>query len=239
MVNFPKHVSIERERELVDLIKEGSIEARNELVEVNLRYFRVINHKFGEAIGLTKEETEDIFQTFIVEYALRATKKYIPQREETRFVHYLGRYAYRNMLEIAKRDIPGFKGHVKYHPSIPFSTKKDLEDIHSTEEVNEEKPAKKERSNFDDKVIFVGGKPFMSYVTGVVMQFTTRNVPEVVVKARGKFISRGVDIAEVATKRFLEDTVEVSNMKIDSEEFENKEGKQVRVSTMEITVKKK
>ncbi|MBT6995092.1 hypothetical protein HN865_02350 [Candidatus Woesearchaeota archaeon] len=138
MVNFPKHVSIERERELVDLIKEGSIEARNELVEVNLRYFRVINHKFGEAIGLTKEETEDIFQTFIVEYALRATKKYIPQREETRFVHYLGRYAYRNMLEIAKRDIPGFKGHVKYHPSIPFSTKKDLEDIHSTEEVNEE-----------------------------------------------------------------------------------------------------
>ena len=70
------------------------------------------------------------------------------------------------------------------------------------------------------------------------MQFTTQNAKEVVIKARGKFISRAVDIAEVATKRFLEGTSEVSDIKIDSEEFENKEGKQVRVSTMEITLKK-
>ena len=97
----------------------------------------------------------------------------------------------------------------------------------------------KKAKNSEDSVVFVGGKRFMNYVTGVGMQFTTQNAKEVVIKSRGKFISRGVDIAEVATKRFLEDTVEVSNMKIDSEEFENKEGKQVRVSTMEITVKKK
>ncbi len=91
----------------------------------------------------------------------------------------------------------------------------------------------------DDYIVFVGGKPFMNYVTGVVMQFTTQNAKEVVIKSRGKFISRAVDIAEVATKRFLEGTVEVTDIKIDSEEFENKEGKQVRVSTMEITLKKK
>ena len=91
----------------------------------------------------------------------------------------------------------------------------------------------------DDIIVFVGGKPFMNYVTGVVMQFTTQNAKEVVVKSRGKFISRAVDISEVATKRFLEGTIEVSDIKIDSEEFENKEGKQVRVSTMEITLKKK
>ncbi|MBT3395411.1 DNA-binding protein Alba [archaeon] len=87
--------------------------------------------------------------------------------------------------------------------------------------------------------MFVGGKPFMSYVTGVVMQFTTRNVPEVVVKARGKFISRAVDIAEVASKRFLEDVIEVDDIKIGSEEFENKEGKPVRVSTIGISLIKK
>jgi len=91
----------------------------------------------------------------------------------------------------------------------------------------------------DDCIVFVGGKPFMNYVTGVVMQFTTQNAKEVVVKSRGKFISRAVDIAEVATKRFLEDAIKVSNIKIDSEEFENKEGKQVRVSTMEITLQRK
>ena len=91
----------------------------------------------------------------------------------------------------------------------------------------------------DDNSIFVGGKPFMNYVTGVVMQFTTKNASEVIVKARGKFISRAVDVAEVATKRFLEGQVEVKEVKIDSEEFENKEGKQVRVSIIEIVIVKK
>ena len=61
----------------------------------------------------------------------------------------------------------------------------------------------------EDNCIFVGGKPFMNYVTGIVMQFTTKNAKEVIIKARGKFISRAVDIAEVTTKRFLEDQVKV------------------------------
>ena len=89
-----------------------------------------------------------------------------------------------------------------------------------------------------DNSIFIGGKPFMNYVTAVVMQFTTKNSEEVVIKARGKFISRAVDVAEVACKRFLESKIEIIDINIDSEEFENKEGKQVRVSTMEITLKR-
>ena len=92
----------------------------------------------------------------------------------------------------------------------------------------------------DDNVIFVGNKPFMNYVTGVVMQFTTKGSKEVTVKARGKFISRAVDIAEVASKRFLkEQDIAVKDIKIDSEMFKNKEGKDVNVSTIEITLAKK
>ena len=94
-------------------------------------------------------------------------------------------------------------------------------------------------NRMNDNSIFVGGKPFMNYVTGVVMQFTTKGAPEVVIKARGKFISRAVDIAEVATKRFLVDQVALKGIKIDSEEFQNNEGRQVRVSTIEITIAKK
>ncbi len=89
-----------------------------------------------------------------------------------------------------------------------------------------------------DNSIFIGGKPFMNYVTGVVMQFTTKNAQEVIVKARGKFISRAVDVSEVATKRFLEGQAKVKAVNIDSEEFENKEGKQVRVSTIEVVLEK-
>ena len=90
----------------------------------------------------------------------------------------------------------------------------------------------------EDNNIFIGGKPFMNYVTGVVMQFTSKNAEDVVIKARGKFISRAVDVAEVASKRFLEGTVSVKDIKIDSEEFKTDEGKDIRVSTIEITLEK-
>jgi len=78
----------------------------------------------------------------------------------------------------------------------------------------------------------------MFYVTGVVMQFTTQGAKEVVIKARGKFIARCVDVAEVAAKRFLERAVVVKDIKIDSEEFENEDKKRIRVSTIEITLAK-
>ncbi|MBR9691544.1 DNA-binding protein Alba [Candidatus Woesearchaeota archaeon] len=111
------------------------------------------------------------------------------------------------------------------------------------EETQKDKPAEtkpvEKKFDKDSNSIFVGGKPFMNYVTGVVMQFTTKDADEVVIKARGKFISRAVDIAEVAAKRFLERTSEIKDIKIDSEEFQNNEGKTVRVSTIEITLKKK
>ena len=89
-----------------------------------------------------------------------------------------------------------------------------------------------------DNSIFIGGKPFMNYVTGVVMQFTTKNADEVIIKARGKFISRAVDVAEVASKRFLDRAVGVKNIAIDSEGFKNNEGRDVRVSTIEIILGK-
>ena len=96
-----------------------------------------------------------------------------------------------------------------------------------------------ETKRSDENVVFIGAKPFMNYVTGVVMQLTTKNLPEVIIKARGKFISRAVDVAEVVTKKFLkEQGIKVKNIKIDSEEFENKEKRKVNVSIIEITLGK-
>ena len=95
----------------------------------------------------------------------------------------------------------------------------------------------KERSN--ENIVFIGNKPFMNYVTATVMQFTTKNAPEVAIKARGKFISRAVDVAEVCMRKFLkEQNIKVKGITIGSEEFENKEGKRVNVSIIEITLTK-
>ena len=86
-----------------------------------------------------------------------------------------------------------------------------------------------------DNVIFVGMKPFMNYVTGVVMQFQNKGQEEVIVSARGKFISKAVDIVEVARRTFLRDeNIKVKDIKINSEQFENKEGKRIFVSSIEI-----
>ena len=91
----------------------------------------------------------------------------------------------------------------------------------------------------DDNVIFIGTKPFMNYVTGVVMQFTTKDSKEVVIKARGNFISRAVNVAEVVRKKFLkEKNLQIKEVKIDSEELKNKDGKKINVSTIEITLGK-
>ena len=91
----------------------------------------------------------------------------------------------------------------------------------------------------EDYEIYVGGKPFMNYVTAVVMQFTTQNASKVIIKSRGKFISRAVDVAEVVKSRFMKDQVKIDDITMNSEEFENAEGKKVRVSTLDIALKRK
>ena len=91
----------------------------------------------------------------------------------------------------------------------------------------------------DDNVVFIGIKPFMNYVTSVIMLFTTKNKEEVIIKARGKWISRAVDVVEVVRKKFLkEQNIQIKDIKIDSNEIENREGRKVNVSLIEITLKK-
>ena len=82
----------------------------------------------------------------------------------------------------------------------------------------------------EDNVVLIGTKPFMNYVTSVVMQFTTKERNEVVVKARGKSINRAVDVVEIVRKKFLKDkNIGLKEIKINSEELENREGKKINV----------
>jgi DNA-binding protein len=103
----------------------------------------------------------------------------------------------------------------------------------------QEKEIRQKEAEKPDNTIFIGEKPFMNYITGVVTQFKTKQESQVIIKARGKFISRAVDVAEFSTKKFLkEENIKIKDIKINSEEFENKEGKKVNVSTIEIVLEK-
>ena len=87
-----------------------------------------------------------------------------------------------------------------------------------------------------DNVVFVGKKPAMSYVMAVVTQFSGGN-DTVDIKARGKSISRAVDVAEVARKRFLKDIDCSINIGTDSMMDEQRGS--VNVSTISIRLSKK
>lgn len=87
-----------------------------------------------------------------------------------------------------------------------------------------------------DNVILVGRKPAMSYVLAVITQFTN-NSSEVDVKARGRAISRAVDVAEIVRNRFLGD-VNVKDIEIGTEEREVEGGNKINVSTISIKLAK-
>jgi len=107
------------------------------------------------------------------------------------------------------------------------------------EEKKEKKTAEEKRT--DENVIYVGNKPPMSYVLAVVTQFNSRGSDEVVIKARGRAISRAVDTAEIVRNRFVTDA-EIKDIKIGTESITNEEeGRTSNVSSIEIclTTKKK
>lgn len=105
------------------------------------------------------------------------------------------------------------------------------------EETRENKvDEKKDRTS--DNTVFIGSKPLVNYIRGVITQFTKWNAPEVVIKSRGKFISKAVDVAEIS-KRSLEDMrIHIKSINVASESFEA-EGKKTNISTMNIVLGKK
>ena len=102
------------------------------------------------------------------------------------------------------------------------------------EETREGKVSEEKRR--DENVIYVGNKPPMSYVLAVVTQFSAST--EVVIKARGRAISRAVDAAEITRNRFVTDA-KIKEIKIGTESITNEEGRTSNVSTMEICLTKK
>ena len=88
----------------------------------------------------------------------------------------------------------------------------------------------------ENNVIYVGSKPVMNYVIAIVTQFNNGS-KDVVVKARGRAISRAVDASEVLRNKFMTD-VQVKEIKIGTEEIELKEGGKLNTSSIEIYLAK-
>ncbi|MDR0319076.1 MAG: DNA-binding protein Alba [Nitrososphaerota archaeon] len=87
--------------------------------------------------------------------------------------------------------------------------------------------------------ILVGNKPPMSYVLAIITAFSSGNISNITLKARGQAITTAVDVAEIARNRFIKD-LKVSKIAIGTTEMAPREGenKSRMVSTIEITLAK-
>ena len=88
----------------------------------------------------------------------------------------------------------------------------------------------------EENILYIGNKPVMNYVLAVVTQMNS-GVTEVILKARGRAISRAVDVAEIVRNRFISD-VEVKSIDISTEEIVGNEGTSSNVSAIEIRLSK-
>ncbi len=89
----------------------------------------------------------------------------------------------------------------------------------------------------EENVVFVGKKGTMAYVLAVVTQ-VNQGSKEVLLKARGRAISRAVDVAEIVRNKFIKD-LKVNKINISTEEISTEEGgNPLKVSAIEISMKK-
>ena len=83
--------------------------------------------------------------------------------------------------------------------------------------------------------VLIGRKPVMNYVLACITLFHG-GAKQINVKARGRSISRAVDVVEVVRRRFLPD-VKVAKIDIGTSKLAREEGASLtNVSTIEITL---
>ena len=89
----------------------------------------------------------------------------------------------------------------------------------------------------EPNVIYVGRKPPMNYVLGIITSFSGSDTKEVTLKARGQAITTAVDAAEITRHRFMKN-LSIGKITIGTEEMPPREGENRTrmVSTMEITL---
>jgi DNA-binding protein len=90
----------------------------------------------------------------------------------------------------------------------------------------------------ENNSVLIGKKPVMNYVLACITLFHS-GAKEINVKARGKSISRAIDVVEVVRRRFLPD-VKVKSVGIGTDQLSaQEEGDALtNVSTIEITLQR-
>jgi len=86
----------------------------------------------------------------------------------------------------------------------------------------------------EESVVLIGKKPAMNYVLATTLPLAEGK--KVILKARGRAISKAVDVVEVVRRRFVQNAV-IERVNIGTEEGRvGNDGRARNVSTIEIVV---
>jgi len=85
-------------------------------------------------------------------------------------------------------------------------------------------------------VIYIGRKPVMAYCLAVMTALKAED-SEVTLMARGRAISKAVDVAEVVRNQFVADLM-VKDISIGTEQLENEDGSPRNISNISIQLAK-
>lgn len=89
----------------------------------------------------------------------------------------------------------------------------------------------------EESQVMIGKKPIMNYVVACLTAFNS-GAKKVVIKARGRAISRAVDVVELLRRVFLKD-IDVEKIEIGTQELSSPDRPKSNVSTIEISLVKK
>jgi len=84
----------------------------------------------------------------------------------------------------------------------------------------------------EENTVYIGKKPTMNYVLAVVSQINSGN-DNICIKARGRAISRAVDVAEIVKNRFVQN-LGYKEVRIATEQLSGQDGGSANVSSIEI-----
>ncbi|HDI74229.1 MAG: DNA-binding protein Alba [Candidatus Korarchaeota archaeon] len=85
----------------------------------------------------------------------------------------------------------------------------------------------------EEGIVYVGKKPAINYVMATTLQIN-RGVKKIVLKARGRSISRAVDVAEITRLKYFPGKIKITDLRTGTEEIIDENGSRRDISVIEI-----
>ena len=91
----------------------------------------------------------------------------------------------------------------------------------------------KEPMHGEPNTVYIGKRPTMNYVMATMIVLNKGE--SCTIKARGQSISHAVDVAEILMKKFFP-SAKYQDIRLNTEQFTNEDGRISNVSSMEIVI---